>query len=188
MQLFAFGVNHQTAPLAVRERVAFNTERLPLALRDLVDREPVREAAIISTCNRTEIYCNTAEPRKAMRWLAGYHKLRESVLEPYLYTLPQEHAVKHAFRVASGLDSMVLGEPQILGQFKQAVRSAEQAGTLGLVLHKLFQQTFSVAKEVRSQTEIGGARYRWRLPRCGSPSASIPASRSRRCCSSAPAR
>ena len=157
MQLFAFGVNHQTAPLAVRERIAFNTEGLPLALRDLVDHEPVREAAILSTCNRTEIYCSTPEPAKPIRWLAGYHKLKESTLEPYVYTLPRERAVKHAFRVASGLESMVLGEPQILGQMKDAVRSAEAAGTLGLVLHKLFQQTFSVAKEVRSTTQIGEA-------------------------------
>ena len=157
MQLFAFGVNHQTAPLAVRERISFNTEGLPLALRDLVDHEPVREAAIISTCNRTELYCNTPEPHKAVRWLAAYHKLKESLLEPYLYTLPRERAVKHAFRVASGLDSMVLGEPQILGQFKDAVRTAEQAGTLGLLLNKLFQRTFSVAKAVRSETDIGAS-------------------------------
>ncbi|MEO8630205.1 MAG: glutamyl-tRNA reductase [Betaproteobacteria bacterium] len=157
MQLFAFGVNHQTAPLAVRERIAFNTEGLPGALRHLVDHEPVREAAIISTCNRTEIYCNTPEPAKAIHWLAGYHQLKASALEPFLYTLPREQAVKHAFRVASGLDSMVLGEPQILGQLKQAVRSAERAGTMGLILHKLFQQTFSVAKEVRSRTEIGAS-------------------------------
>jgi glutamyl-tRNA reductase len=157
MQLFAFGLNHQTAPLLVRERIAFNNDGLPVALRDLVNREPVREAAIISTCNRTEVYCNTPEPHTAIRWLAAYHKLKESLLEPYLYTLPRERAVKHAFRVASGLDSMVLGEPQILGQIKQAVRCAEAAGTLGLVLHKLFQQTFSVAKEVRSRTEIGEA-------------------------------
>jgi glutamyl-tRNA reductase len=157
MQLFAFGVNHQTAPLDVRERVAFNTEGLPVALRDLVNHEPVREAAIISTCNRTEVYCSTPEPSTAIRWLARYHKLKESLLEPCLYMLPHERAVKHAFRVASGLDSMVLGEPQILGQMKDAVRSAEEAGTLGLILHKLFQQTFSVAKLVRSQTEIGAA-------------------------------
>jgi glutamyl-tRNA reductase len=157
MQLFALGVNHHTAPLAVRERLAFNTEGLPVALRDLVDHQPVREAAIISTCNRTEVYCSTPEPRNAMRWLASYHKIKESLLEPCLYMLPRERAVKHAFRVASGLDSMVLGEPQILGQMKDAVRSAEAAGTLGLVLHKLFQQTFSVAKLVRSQTDIGVA-------------------------------
>jgi glutamyl-tRNA reductase len=157
MQLFAFGINHQSAPLEVRERVAFNAEGLPLALRDLVDHEPVREAAIISTCNRTEIYCNAQDPGKAVQWLADYRQVRPAALEPFLYTLPRERAVKHAFRVASGLDSMVLGEPQILGQMKQAVRSAERAGTLGLVLHKLFQQTFSVAKEVRTRTDIGAA-------------------------------
>jgi glutamyl-tRNA reductase len=157
MQLFAFGINHQSAPLEVRERVAFNAEGLPLALRDLVDHEPVREAAIISTCNRTEVYCNAQDPGKAVQWLADYQRVRPATLEPFLYTLPRERAVKHAFRVASGLDSMVLGEPQILGQMKQAVRSAEKAGTLGLVLHKLFQQTFSVAKEVRTRTDIGAA-------------------------------
>ncbi|HXV06769.1 MAG TPA: glutamyl-tRNA reductase, partial [Burkholderiales bacterium] len=157
MQLFAFGINHQSAPLEVRERVAFNAEGLPGALRDLVDHEPVREAAIISTCNRTEVYCNAQDPGKAVQWLADYRQVRPAALEPFLYTLPRERAVKHAFRVASGLDSMVLGEPQILGQMKQAVRSAEQAGTLGLVLHKLFQQTFSVAKEVRTRTDIGAA-------------------------------
>jgi glutamyl-tRNA reductase len=157
MQLFAFGINHQSAPLEVRERVAFNAEGLPVALRDLVEHEPVREAAIISTCNRTEVYCNAQEPGKAVQWLADYHQMRPATLEPFLYTLPRERAVKHAFRVASGLDSMVLGEPQILGQMKQAVRSAEKAGTLGLVLHKLFQQTFSVAKEVRTRTDVGTA-------------------------------
>ncbi len=157
MQLFAFGINHQTAPLEVRERVAFNTEGLPGALRDLVTHEPVREAAIISTCNRTELYCNAQDPAAAMEWLADYHQMKRSALQPFLYTLPRERAVKHAFRVASGLDSMVLGEAQILGQLKQAVRSAEKAGTLGLVLHKLFQQTFSVAKEVRTRTDIGAS-------------------------------
>ncbi|MCC7546953.1 MAG: glutamyl-tRNA reductase [Burkholderiales bacterium] len=157
MQLFAFGINHQTAPLEVRERIAFNAEGLTSALRDLVGHEPVREAAIISTCNRTELYCNAQDPAKAVSWLAGYHQMKASLLEPYLYSLPRERAVKHAFRVASGLDSMVLGEAQILGQMKQAVRSAEKAGTLGLVLHKLFQQTFSVAKEVRTRTDIGAS-------------------------------
>jgi glutamyl-tRNA reductase len=155
MQLFAFGINHHTAPLAMRERVAFHAQTLGEALRDLVNHRPVAEAAIISTCNRTEVYCNTPEPEAAVDWLADYHHLKSQNLQPYLYTLPQEQAVKHAFRVASGLDSMVLGEPQILGQLKQAVRTAEEAGTLGLLLHKLFQRSFSVAKEVRSQTDIG---------------------------------
>src|SRR5258706_14589733 len=157
MQLFAFGINHQTAPLALREQVVFSAENLVQALRDLVDRNPVKEAAIISTCNRTEVYCDTAEPRQALRWLADYHQLKTQHLDPYVYQLPREHAVKHAFRVASGLDSMVLGEPQILGQFKQAVRTAQAAGTLGLLLNKLFQRTFAVAKTVRSETEIGAA-------------------------------
>ena len=157
MQLFAFGVNHQTAPLAVREQVVFHAENLTQALRDLVDHQPVREAAIISTCNRTEVYCATGEPHAAVDWLAGYHRLAPQHIEPYLYQLPQEKAVKHAFRVASGLDSMVLGEPQILGQFKDAVRTAQAAGTLGWLLNKLFQRTFSVAKTVRSETDIGAS-------------------------------
>ncbi|MDP2242133.1 MAG: glutamyl-tRNA reductase [Burkholderiales bacterium] len=157
MQIFTFGVNHQTAPLSVREQVVFHAENLVQALQDLVGRKPVKEAAIISTCNRTEIYCNTDDPTLATDWLAGYHRLKPQQLEPYLYRLPQEKAVKHAFRVASGLDSMVLGEPQILGQFKDAVRTAESAGTLGLLLNKLFQRTFSVAKAVRSQTDIGAS-------------------------------
>jgi glutamyl-tRNA reductase len=157
MHLFAFGINHASAPLSVREQVVFHAERVVEALRELVDRRPVQEAAIISTCNRTEVYCNTEEPRAAMEWMAGYHSLKPQQIEPYLYLLPQERAVKHAFRVASGLDSLVLGEPQILGQFKQAVRTAQAAGTLGLVLNKLFQRTFAVAKSVRSETEIGAA-------------------------------
>jgi glutamyl-tRNA reductase len=157
MQLFTIGVNHHTAPLSVREQVAFTGDGIETALRDLVEHRPVHEAAIVSTCNRTELYCNTDEPRATIDWLAEYHRLSTHVLQPYVYALPTEGAVKHAFRVASGLDSMVIGEPQILGQFKQAVRTAEQAGTLGVLLHKLFQRTFSVAKEVRTQTEIGGS-------------------------------
>ena len=157
MQLFTFGVNHQTAPLAVRERVVFGADILIQALRDLIDRRPVQEAAIISPCNRTEVYCATADPPGVVDWLAGYHQLKPQQLDPYVYRLPQEKAVKHAFRVASGLDSMVLGEPQILGQFKTAVRTAQDAGTLGWLLNKLFQSTFSVAKTVRSETEIGAS-------------------------------
>ncbi|HYH41789.1 MAG TPA: glutamyl-tRNA reductase [Burkholderiales bacterium] len=157
MELFTFGLNHHTAPLHVRERVVFHAESLVQALRDFVDRRRVSEAAIISTCNRTEVYCSTEEREVAVSWLAGYHQMKPRELEPYLYHYPREQAVKHAFRVASGLDSMVIGEPQILGQFKEAVKSAEAAGTLGLVLNKLFQRTFSVAKSVRSETEIGAS-------------------------------
>lgn len=155
MQLFTFGINHQTAPLAVREQIAFNAETMDVALRDLIGNGAAKEATILSTCNRTEVYCSTHEPTQAINWLASYHHLAANDIEPYIYRLPQEQAVKHAFRVASGLDSMVLGEPQILGQMKQAVRQAEQAGTMGFLLHKLFQRTFSVAKDVRTQTEIG---------------------------------
>ncbi len=155
MQLFAFGINHQTAPLAVREQVAFNVDGVENALRDLVENGAAKEATILSTCNRMELYCNAAKPGHAIDWLAQYHQLSRKDIEPYLYSLPHEQAVKHSFRVASGLDSMVLGEPQILGQMKQAVRQAEQAGTMGILLHKLFQNTFSVAKQVRTETEIG---------------------------------
>src|ERR1035437_377177 len=155
MHLFAFGINHQTAPLSVREQIAFNVDAMESALRNLVDNVAVKEATILSTCNRTEVYCSTNVPAQVIDWLSTYHQLPANELTPYIYQLPQEQAVKHAFRVASGLDSMVLGEPQILGQMKQAVRQAEQAGTLGFLLHKLFQRTFSVAKDVRTQTEIG---------------------------------
>lgn len=157
MQLHAFGINHQTAPVDVREKVAFQPDSMEDALRDLVGRCQVKEAAIVSTCNRTEVYCNTQDPERAIDWLADYHQLKTHYIAPYVYNFPRGEAVKHAFRVASGLDSMVLGEPQILGQFKQAVNSAEQAGTLGFLLHKLFQRTFSVAKEVRTQTSIGSS-------------------------------
>lgn len=155
MRLYALGINHHTAPLAVREQVVFQPERVNEALNQLVHGRPVGEAAILSTCNRTELYCATNDPQVAADWLAEYHRLPLPSVSPHLYTLPQRDAVRHVFRVASGLDSMVLGEPQILGQMKQAARAAEQAGTLGALLHKLFQKTFAVAKEVRSTTAIG---------------------------------
>jgi glutamyl-tRNA reductase len=155
MQLFALGLNHQSAPLAMRERVVFHADRLAAALAELIQRKPVAEATILSTCNRTELYCASGDPQAALEWLATYHEVRADDLRPYLYTLPQAEAVRHAFRVASGLDSMVLGEPQILGQMKDAVREAEAAGALGTTLHKLFQRSFAVAKEVRSSTGIG---------------------------------
>ena len=154
MTLFALGLNHQTAPLDVRERVVFDIDRLRGALGE-IKRGFANEAAILSTCNRTELYFSAEQPTSTAAWLAQFHRIDPGELAPYLYTLPREQAVRHAFRVASGLDSMVLGEPQILGQFKDAVRVAESAGTLGTVLHKLFQHSFAVAKEVRSSTQIG---------------------------------
>jgi glutamyl-tRNA reductase len=153
--LFALGLNHQTAPLEIRERVAFATHALKGALGELVRARGANEAAILSTCNRTELYVSAGQTQGAAAWLAEYHRLRPDDLSPYLFTLPREQAVRHAFRVASGLDSMVLGEPQILGQLKEAVRVAESAGTLGTVLHKLFQRSFAVAKQVRTTTQVG---------------------------------
>ncbi len=155
MQLYTLGLNHHTAPLAIRERLAFQPEKIDGALHDLTRERSVREAAILSTCNRTELYFTGDEARDAADWLASFHQMPLSEVSPYLYSYPQRDAVRHVFRVASGLDSMVLGEPQILGQVKEAARRAEEAGTLGVLLHKLFQNTFAVAKEVRSTTAIG---------------------------------
>jgi glutamyl-tRNA reductase len=155
MPLYALGLNHHTAPLDIRERVAFQPERLDDALHDLTQARTVQEAAILSTCNRTELYFATEQPQHAADWLARFHHLPLAEVSPYLYAYPQRDAIRHVFRVASGLDSMVLGEPQILGQVKEAARRAEEAGTLGTLLHKLFQNTFAVAKEVRSTTAIG---------------------------------
>ena len=159
VDVLTFGLNHVSAPVAVRERVSFSSDVLKPALDGLRSAfgPAVREAAILSTCNRTEIYC-AAEPQVAERlpeWLAEHNQLETGALKPHLYRYQQNDAVRHAFRVASGLDSMVLGEPQILGQLKDAVRAANDAGALGTLLHQLFQRTFSVAKEVRSQTAIG---------------------------------
>ena len=153
--IFTLGINHHSAPLAIRERVAFHAEKLHQALADLTHSGRVREAAILSTCNRTEIYCAAETPEAVVDWLTRYHQVERGEIAPYLYLHDQPEAVRHAFRVASGLDSMVIGEPQILGQMKEAVRVAEESGTLGTQLHKLFQRSFSVAKEVRSTTAIG---------------------------------
>nr|MBL8411006.1 glutamyl-tRNA reductase [Dechloromonas sp.] len=153
--IFTLGINHHSAPLAIRERVAFNAEKLHQALADLTRTRPVKEVAILSTCNRTEIYCAAETPDVVIDWLTQYHQVAHGDLAPYLYTHDQPETIRHAFRVASGLDSMVIGEPQILGQMKDAVRVAEESGTLGTQLHKLFQRSFSVAKEVRSTTAIG---------------------------------
>ncbi len=155
MQLFALGVNHQSAPLAIRERVAFTGETLADALRALTRARSAGEGAILSTCNRTELYCADGDPSRALEWLARYHGLNASDIEPHMYTRSDSDAVRHAFRVASGLDSMVLGEPQILGQMKEAARAAAEVGSLGVTLSRLFQRSFAVAKDVRTQTRVG---------------------------------
>ena len=157
MSLYTLGLNHTTAPLDVRERVTFAPDALSGALRELTSGRMVKEAAILSTCNRTEVYFHGGEPEPMTRWLERAHALPPAMLTPYVYALNGDRAVTHAFRVASGLDSMVLGEPQILGQMKQAVRAADAAGSLGLVLNRLFQRTFAVATDVRSHTDIGSA-------------------------------
>jgi glutamyl-tRNA reductase len=165
MQLLTLGLNHTTAPLAVRERVAFVPDEVGTTIGRLRQTlaEPaggrLTEAAIISTCNRTELYCAVQEPERAQRalqrFIAAEKQLDVDELERHSYVLPNDTAVRHAFRVASGLDSMVLGEPQILGQMKQAEKLARNAGGLGVLLNHLFQRTFAVAKEVRTTTEIG---------------------------------
>ncbi|MEW6372222.1 MAG: glutamyl-tRNA reductase [Pseudomonadota bacterium] len=167
MQLLAVGLNHTTAPVALREQLALGPEQLGRAVQSArewfgrfgqAERRASDEAAILSTCNRTELYAASGVPDPldaSAQFLAHYHALNYAELRPHLYMLPQDDAVRHAFRVASGLDSMVLGEPQILGQMKDAVRTAEEAGGLGTYLHQLFQRSFAVAKEVRTTTEIG---------------------------------
>jgi len=167
MSVFALGLNHTTAPLDVRGRFAFRPEQLAptlLGFRDRLERHAVQgrpEVALLSTCNRTELYVSDGVTQRdallkpAIDWLAGVGGVASGALQQHSYVLEDGSAARHAFRVASGLDSMVLGEPQILGQLKQAVREADSAGTLGATLHQLFQRSFAVAKEVRTSTEIG---------------------------------
>ena len=158
MSVFALGLNHTTAPLDLRGRFAFAPEQLAPTLQAFRERlQRVSEVAIVSTCNRTELYvgANPGLVIPAVDWLADVGGVSAHTLREHSYLLEGGAAARHAFRVASGLDSMVLGEPQILGQLKLAVREAETAGTLGGSLHQMFQRSFSVAKEVRSSTEIG---------------------------------
>jgi glutamyl-tRNA reductase len=161
MPLIAFGINHKTAPVDIRERVAFAPGGLCDALKDLVSSAKIQEAAIVSTCNRTELYCDSGpDPRRndiIVDWFGEYHKLTRRDIEPYMFMHPDQEAVRHMLRVASGLDSLVLGEPQILGQIKDAYAAATQAGTMGGQLDRLFQHTFSVAKQVRTDTAIGAS-------------------------------
>ncbi|MDZ7662058.1 glutamyl-tRNA reductase [Thiohalophilus sp.] len=161
MALLAFGINHKTAPVDIREKVSFAPEKLEEALRDLQSRGAVNECAIVSTCNRTELYCgfdeNQSNVENILHWFREYHHLDADEVEPYLYTHLDNLAVQHLLRVASGLDSLVLGEPQILGQIKDAYNTASHAGAIGRQLNRLFQHTFSVAKQVRTDTAIGAS-------------------------------
>ncbi len=162
MAVWALGINHTTAPLDLRGRFAFALDQIEPTLQGLKrsfhsSGHPQTEAAIISTCNRTEIYCaaDNADPAHIIDWLAQSGGVSPALLRSHAYSLENGHAARHAFRVASGLDSMVLGEAQILGQMKDAIRVAENAGSLGSTLNQMFQRSFAVAKEVRSSTEIG---------------------------------
>lgn len=157
MPLIALGLNHLTAPVALREQVAFHLEDTAPALADLAAQSGVDEALILSTCNRTELYCNVGEGAEhaPLEWLHRHHRLTPGRLDEFLYRHDEGAAVRHMFRVATGLDSMILGEPQILGQVKDAWRTAQAAGTLRVPMDRLLQQTFAVAKRVRTDTRIG---------------------------------
>ncbi|MBT8766166.1 glutamyl-tRNA reductase [Pseudomonas boanensis] len=157
MAFLALGINHKTASVDVRERVAFTPEQLVEALQQLCRVTPSREAAILSTCNRSELYLEQDQPciDEVLAWLAGYHNLSLEELRACAYVHQDDDAVRHMMRVAAGLDSMVLGEPQILGQMKSAYAVAREAGTVGPLLGRLFQATFSTAKTVRTDTAIG---------------------------------
>ena len=157
MTIFALGINHKTAPVALREQVAFAPEQVAEALLDLTAKTAVSDAVIVSTCNRTELYFSgsEAQSKQVIAWLAQFHQLSLPELAPHLYLHQDNAATTHLMRVASGLDSLVLGEPQIFGQVKQAYSQSRQVGTIAPVFERLFQKTFAVAKEVRTETDIG---------------------------------
>lgn len=159
MSLIVLGVNHKSAPLAVRERMSFPPERLSSALNELTACQGVEEAAILSTCNRTDLYCgvDASDGRHAFEWFTAAGSLSTVEARRYVYVHRSESAVRHILRVASGLDSLILGEPQILGQVKEAYRRAVKIGTIGRVLRRLFQHAFFVAKRIRTDTAIGSS-------------------------------
>ena len=158
MPLITVGVNHKTAPVSIRERVAFAPEKMIEALSSLVSQNKANEAVIVSTCNRTEIYCSVDELSQSddvITWLGAYHGIAIPDLKKYCYTHSNDDSVRHVMRVASGLDSLVLGEPQILGQVKSAYAVSQEGACIGPELDSLFQRAFSVAKKVRTDTAIG---------------------------------
>jgi len=159
MYLTVVGINHRTAPVEVRGQVAFPPEQLARALAELTALDGVHEAAIVSTCNRTEIYCtrDDASSDVIADWLSRFHQLDQESLQPHLYNYQEADAVRHILRVAAGLDSMILGEPQILGQMKDAYQQSLQANSIDTLVNRLFQHTFSVAKQVRTDTAIGAS-------------------------------
>ncbi|EGR4330006.1 glutamyl-tRNA reductase [Vibrio cholerae] len=159
MSLLAIGINHNTASVELREKVTFGPEKLSLALNQLSTSSHVKGGVILSTCNRTEIYCDvrSASKNKVIEWLSQFHQVSLDELKPSLYVHEEQAAIRHLMRVACGLDSLVLGEPQILGQVKQAYAEARENHAVNPATEKLFQKAFSVAKRVRTETEIGGS-------------------------------
>jgi glutamyl-tRNA reductase len=162
MSIVALGINHKTAPVAIREKISFNPDNLSSALQELIHSVDCKEAAILSTCNRTELYIVqegdiSLTQERLVRWLVQHHNVPASTITPSLYWHQDQQAVNHMMRVACGLDSLVLGEPQILGQMKQAYKQAKAAGSMALVMDRLFQRTFGVAKQVRTDTDIGAS-------------------------------
>ncbi len=155
MTLFALGLNYRSAPLSLRERVAIAADALPQALAEIRAVPGIREAAVLSTCNRTEIFTVGGAPARLSQWLSQRGQISPQELQPHLFSYDDSRAVRHALRVASGLDSMILGEPQILGQMKDAFRVAQDSRTLGPILTRLFEHAFHVAKDVRTRTTIG---------------------------------
>ena len=156
MTLLAFGINHTTAPLALRERVAFAPENLQSAMQEACAQAGLTEVAILSTCNRTEIYAaSDGDANAIQQWLVDHTAIEAADLANSYYCYQDQEAVRHMMKVAGGLDSLVLGEPQILGQMKSAFAVAKEAGTLGAELHTTFQQVFNIAKRVRTETAIG---------------------------------
>jgi len=154
MQLALVGVSHKTAPVEIRERLAFNSEALRLALKSLTGRQDVSEAMILSTCNRVEVVAESPDDRLIREFLCEFHEIPHDVVSKHLYSFRNVDAIRHVFRVAASLDSMMIGEPQILGQIKEAFRIAADAGTVGMHLSALMNRAFAVAKKVRSETGI----------------------------------
>ena len=157
MALLSLGINHLTAPVDIREKIAFAPEQMSHALQELLGIPAINESVIVSTCNRTEIYCDASSDCRAVitNWLTAHHGIDDEGLSPYIYEHSDQEVARHLFRVASGLDSMVLGEPQILGQLKDSYDQARGDNAVNSILDRLFQHSFSVAKRVRTDTEIG---------------------------------
>ena len=155
MSVLTFGINHHSAPVAIRERLAFNKDSTLIALQTLMDQPGIDEAVILSTCNRTEIYTVSKEPEYIKQWLMNHHDLTDNDISPFCYYHQGLTTVRHLMRVASGLDSMVIGEPEIFGQVKEAFQQACDIGSAGSHLRQLFPAVFATSKHVRSATQIG---------------------------------